>query len=359
MRGLDLRADREEYLDALLVTGTAFILAVAQWRHIVHFFDQYLLQNLQAEVGVLQGYPHWRFFQSRVLAPFLEHLIELTGVNLTSAHAVVAVFGLTGAGLALFYAAQAAAGQGAASQRVDGRQKAWTALLAMHVLFMALMSKPWLYIWDFVLLLTTAVFYLLVLTRAPWWAFLALLGVACFNHESAVFIGGYMMAKAVIDAWVEKRRPDWRWLASGLLGSVAAFAIIEFLRKMLLKEEVGYKIFRDIQKSSSTTFDAYFHIQVGENFGQFYDWITDPSLSLDLLIPVYLATVLGLTAVMVKRHGVRALSLAAFVLVQVLAVLALGLTNETRTLLHLIPFVALAGIWLKKPTAAAPGPFAP
>ncbi|MDZ5648556.1 hypothetical protein [Nitrospirillum sp. BR 11828] len=354
MRGFDLREEREEILDALLVTGTSFMLAVAQWRHVVHFFDQFLLQNLQAEVGVLHGYPHWRFFQSRVLAPVLEHLIELMGVPLTNAHATVAIFGLTGAGLALFYAAQAAGGPDS-----KGRQKAWTALLAMHVLFAALMAKPWLYIWDFVLLLTTAVFYLLVLTRAPWWAFLALLGVACFNHESAVFIGGYMVAKALVDAWVEKRRPDLRWLGAGVGGSVAAFAIIETLRRTLLKEEVGWKLFKEIQKSSSTTFDGYFHIQVGENFGQFYDWITDPSLSLELLIPVYLAIVLGMTALMVMRHGPRALALAAFVGVQVVAVLALGLTNETRTLLHLAPFVALAGIWLNKPTADAPGPFAP
>jgi hypothetical protein len=40
-----------------------------------------------------------------------------------------------------------------------------------------------------------AVFLLLVIRRAPWWSLLLLMGVAFLNHESALFIGVWMVAR--------------------------------------------------------------------------------------------------------------------------------------------------------------------
>lgn len=121
------------------------------------------------------------------------------GFNYLTTHMIVAVAALTACGVVMFYAGRA----------INGWQGGWSVLLAFQTLFLLMMSRPWLYIWDYFILLLGAIFLLLVIRRAPWSAFLLLMSWAFFNHESAVFIGVWMVAKAPIDAWVERRRPDW------------------------------------------------------------------------------------------------------------------------------------------------------
>ena len=93
-----------------------------------------------------------------------------------------------------------------------------------------MLARPWLYIWDYFVVLAGAVFLLLMIRRAPWWSFLLLMGVAFFNHESALFIGVWMVAKALADAWAQRRRPDWAMLGGGVLGSLGGIVLIEYLR---------------------------------------------------------------------------------------------------------------------------------
>jgi hypothetical protein len=126
---------------------------------------------------------------------------------------------------------------------VDGRQSGWSALLAFNDLFTLSMCRPWLYIWDYFVLLNAAVFMLLVIRRAHWWSFLLLMGVAFLNHESALFLGVWMVAQALTNAWAERRRPDWGMLGGGVVGSLGGILLIEFLRRLLLKQEIGLKLY--------------------------------------------------------------------------------------------------------------------
>lgn len=120
-----------------------------------------------------------------------------------------------------------------------------------------MMSRPWLYIWDYFILLVGAIFLLLVIRRAPWWAFLLLMSWTFFNHESALFIGVWMVAKALIDACAEGRRPDWGVLGGGVLGSLGGQALIEILRYSLLKREIGWEIFNDVGSGPTNELDAF------------------------------------------------------------------------------------------------------
>ena len=136
----------------LTLWAAAFVLSLAQWRHAAYFFGNCngpcdmsdVVRAVQAEVGVLQGYPHWRFFQSRLLGPWLEKSLNfLFGINFLVAHMIIAIAGLTFAGGVMFYAGRA----------IGGRQSGWSALLAFQTLFALMMSRPWLYIWDYFILL--------------------------------------------------------------------------------------------------------------------------------------------------------------------------------------------------------------
>jgi len=333
----------------LAIWTAAFVLSLAQWRHTAYFFGNCdasencdmsdIVRNIRAEVGVLEGYPYWRHFQSRLLGPWAEKSLNvLFGFNFLVAHMIIAIAVLTLCGVVMFYAGRA----------IGGRQSGWSALLAFQTLFTLMMSRPWLYIWDYFVLLVAAVFLLLVIRRAPWWSFLLLMSVAFFNHESAIFIGVWMAAQALADAWAERRRPDWRMLGGGVLGSLGGILLTEFLRTSLMKRELGWETFRDAGGGPTSQLDAYFHVQIAANFNDIYHWVTQPNFDLLFLIPVPLVMMLALAAILVARHGVKAAGLAVYAVAQVAALLAFGLRAETRDLLQLVPFLCLGGMLAAK-----------
>jgi hypothetical protein len=331
------------------VWPAAFALSLGQWRHTAYFFGNCdasalcdmsdVARAVQAELGVLAGYPHWRYFQSRLLGPWAENLLHiLFGFNFLVAHMIVAIVVSTLCGAAMFYAGHA----------IGGRQSGWSALFALQTLFALMMARPWLYIWDYFIVLTGTVFLLLVIRRAPWWAFLLLMSAAFFNHESALFIGVWMVAKALTDAWGERRAVDWRMLGGGVLGSLGGILLIEFLRRSLLNKEIGWEMFADVGKAPSSGFDAYFHVQITANLRDMYHWVTAPGFDLAFLIPLPLVVVLILAFIMVKRHGLKAAALAVYAVTQVAALLAFGMRSETRNLLQLLPFLCLGGMLAAK-----------
>jgi len=330
--------------DDIVMWAAAFVLSLAQWRHVTYFFGNSdmsdVIRAVRAERGVLEGLPHWRYFQSRLLGPGIEKFLNLTfGFNYLVAHMIVAIAALTACSIVMFEAGRA----------IGGRQSGWSAMLAFQTLFLLMMSRPWLYIWDYFILLVGAIFLLLVIRRAPWWAFLLLMSWAFFNHESALFIGVWMVAKALIDAWAEGRRPDWGMLGGGVLGSLGGQVLIEILRYSLLKREIGWELFADAPKASTIGLDAYFHVQLSANLHDMYQWVMHPNYDLLFLIILPLVMMLALAVILVVRHGLKAAALAVYALAQVAALLLLGLRAETRNLLQLVPFLCIGGMLAAKP----------
>jgi hypothetical protein len=273
--------------------------SLAQWSHAAFFFGNDVLRSVQAEQGVIDGFPHWRVFQSRVLGPWVEKIVSLPfGSDLLLGHIVVAVVMLTLCGAVMFYAGRA----------VGGRQAGWSSLLAFQVLFALVMARPWLYAWDYFVLLVAAAFLLLGIRRAPWWSFLLLMGVAFFNHESALFIGVWMVAKALADAWAERRLPDWQMLGGGVLGSVAGILLTEYLRSALLVREIGWEIFTDMGQRPTDSLEGYtyFHIQLFNNLSDIYQWMTHPTANLLFVKALPIVVALALAVSLVLRHGLKA-----------------------------------------------------
>jgi hypothetical protein len=331
---------RTSDLSWLAVWAASFVLSLAQWRHVVLFFGDDFLRNLQAEQGILDGYPHWRLVQARVLGPWLEECLRvLFGFEPRLGHAIIAVAVLTLSGVVMFQAGRA----------IGGRQEGWSALLAFHVLFSLTMTRPWLYIWDYFVLLVAAVFMLLIIRRAPWWSFLLLMSVAFFNHESALFIGVWMVANGLAAAWAN-RRPDWRMVGGGVLGSFGGILLVEYLRRSLLKEEIGWKIVGIEPPTSPKPY--YFFLHLFDTLNGIFQWMRDPRS--DLLFVLVLPTLplvlaLALAVILVIRHGIKAAPLAIYAVTTVTALLLFAVISETRALLELVPFLCLGGMLAAKP----------
>jgi hypothetical protein len=325
----------------LVVWAASFVLSVAQWHHVNLFFGRYLQSNLQAEQGILNGYPHWRVVQSRVLGPWLEKFLNLLfGFRLSVAHMIIAIATLTLCGVVMFHAGRA----------IGGRQRGWSALLAFQVLFTLMMARPWLYIYDYFVLLVAALFMLLLIHRAPWWSFLLLMSAAFFNHESALFIGVWMVTKALADAWAERRRPDWGMLGGGVLGSLGGILLIEYLRTSLLKGETGWELLGAKPPTTPLPLEGhYYFLRLPGNLNVIYYWMMHPRSDLLFVIPLPLVLALALAVILVMRHGVKAAPLAIYAVTTASALLLFGFIEEQRHLLELVPFLCLGGMLAAKP----------
>jgi hypothetical protein len=272
-----------------------------------------------------------------VLGPWLEELLRvLFGFRLSQAHVIIAVAILTLSGVVMFQAGRA----------IAERQGGWSALLAFHALFALLLSPPWLYIWDYFVLLAAAVFMLLVIRRAPWWSFLLLMSVAFFNHDSALFIGVWMVAQGLTAAWAKRRRPDWGMVVGGLLGSLGGSLLIEYLRRSLLKGETGW-LFVDTPTNPPAPY--YFLLRLPDNLNDIQEMMMHPNSNFLFVIPLPLVLALVLAVILIVRHGIKAAPLAIYAVTQVAALLLFAFIEETRDILQLVPFLCLGGMLAAKP----------
>ena len=328
----------------IAVWAASFVLSLAQWHHVVLFFGNDLLDSVQAEQGILDGYPHWRLVQARVLGPWLEKFLSLLfGLKLVLAHAILAIAILTLCGVVMFHAGQA----------IGGRQRGWSAFLAFHVLFALMIAPPWLYIYDYFVLLAGAVFMLLMIRQAPWWSFLLLMSVAFLNHEGALFIGVWMVAKALADAWADRRRPDWGMLGGGILGSLGGILLVEYLRTSLLKGEAGWE-FLGLKPPTDSLEPYYFFLRLPENLRDIVYAMMHPHSDLWFVRPLPLVLALALAVILVLRHGIKAAPLAIYAVTQVAALLLFAFISETRDFLELVPFLCLGGMLAAKPNWDCP-----
>jgi hypothetical protein len=326
----------------LVILAASFAFSLAQWSHVAFFFGRDFLSAIQAEQGILDGFPPWRVFQSRLLGPWIEKTVSLLfGFDLAIGHIVVAIIMMTLCGVVMFQAGRA----------IGGRRSGWSAFLAFQAFFALTMARPWLYIWDYFVLLAAALFMLLVIRRAPWWSFLLLMGVALFNHESALFIGVYMVADALIGAWAERRLPDWKMLGGGVLGNLGGILLIEFLRRTMLKREIGWQIYSDVGQRPRNPLEgySYFHVQLFDNLNGIYQWIAHPDGNLQLVKALPLALALAFAVMLVVRRGMKGAALATYAVVQVAMLLTFALTAEARTSLELVRFLCLGGMLAADP----------
>lgn len=157
-----------------------------------------------------------------------------------------------------------------------------------------------------------------------------------------------MVAQALADARANRRRPNWAMLGGGVLGSIGGELLTEYFRTTLLKREIGWEIFSDVGKGPTSPLDAYVHVQLFANLSNIFRWATQPNILLMYLVPLMLVVALALAAILLVRHGVKAIGLAAYIFAEVTALLAFGLLSETRDLLQLVPFLSLAGMLATK-----------
>ena len=243
-----LARHRRKAFDAGVVTvspspnpGVLFLLCVAVLS-VLEFRALDVIQgrNLPAEVavaaGVESGHPYWKAYQNRLLGPeMVGWTSRLTGLPAAAVY--------QGFCFGLLCAANAVGGcLFRHSRGLPG--PAWGYVVASAGLFVAFQDPEWLYLWDYVDLITMLLFaWAVVMGGWRAWQFGLLFLVELANREAAQFIALWLVLDAL--------RPDAgsgghpaRWVDLPRLGLGVVLGVVgtgwtHFVRNALCAGETG------------------------------------------------------------------------------------------------------------------------
>jgi len=138
-------------------------------------------------------------------------------------------------------------------------QSALLALTVFVACFALILSPPWLYSWDLIDVIVFILFVHLVLAgmSLPW--FIGLFAVAILNRDSALFVPLWLVLDPIVRFFCQrsyKLRPaavDYRQMLAGAACIVVGFLILESLKRNLIVEDLGPKLYPNV----ATYFGTY------------------------------------------------------------------------------------------------------
>ena len=312
----------------------AAFFALVQLRLVLLLFGGAYDASVAATLGVMQGRPHWRVYQSRVLGPALVDLLDWITRDDAIAYQLFSAIALTVAGYLAWRLGRQIGGTKAA---------ALLAFCLFQLGFAFLLTPPWLYAWDFIDVIVFLAFVDFVWTGRNWRWFAALFAVAIFNRESAEFIALWMMLEPLTRALharrgLAKKKPFVRAMSiAGFACFIAGLGIVEALRRALLIEEVGPKLF----PNSAAANGPDFHFKLFDNLRD----IGAAAGNLQNLVVVYFLIFLaGLIFLLAWRDPARWLGLALVHVALLVSILLFGAMFETRLYVEFIPIAIAAGV---------------
>jgi hypothetical protein len=298
-------------------------------------FKDYVRIASNPSLGVTTGHPLWKLFQSRVLGPYLIKALSFGSLEYYGEAYVC--FQIVTVAIAAFLCWRLGREYGGSDRSAS------LALMLFVMCFASLLSPPLLYSWDFIDIIVFLVFIDFVLSgrSLPW--FLGLFAIAIFNRDSAIFIALWLILDPLVRFFYQRRRKlpkkptlDWQRIIAGIICIGAALIILELLRRNLLVQEEGPKIF-----PGSTDAGNGYNSGLLRNI----EFLKHPLSDLRFWIVVpFLTIVTVLGAKLVRLDPQRYLAIYLIQLSMLVALVLFALLYEMRTLLILIPFVVISSV---------------
>jgi hypothetical protein len=327
----------------------AVFCALAQFRLIASILQFRYEASVEAAKGVVMGRPHWRIDQSRVLGPYVVEGLSHLVFDFLAAHVLFSIGALAVAGFLAWRLGAHLGGNDIAT--------ALLAFIVFQVAFAFLLGNRWLYVWDFIGVIVFLLFVDFVVSGKSWPWFVGLFAVAIFNRESAQFIALWMIVDPVA-RWIleklghsESAPRDWSMPIAGIGCAAAGFMIVAGLRRALLIEEMGPKIFADAPATSN----GMFQFRLLENLhligGAFMTSDYGVTFVTMAFIVLFLLGTVIVAACLAYLYPARLLGLSLTYIAMVMALLAFGALFETRIYVELIPLLVAGATLMVSPKA--------
>jgi hypothetical protein len=320
----------------------AVFLALVQFRVIAFILQQDYGRSVFASLGIVDGHPAWRLFQSRVLGPYLVLGLSYLLPSFPLAHVAYSIVAVAVAGYLAFRLGRVHGGD---------LKSALLTLILFEATFSYLLSQPWLYSWDYIEIIAFFVFVDFVLAARSWRWFAGLYLVAIFAHDYAQFIALWLVLDPLCRWGLGrlKRTPaaplDRAKLIAGLVLLPLGMAILESLRRTLMIQEMGPINFTDLGNRPPD--GTLFGIALFDNLrGAMGALLAIGNLSMPLVVPLFWILAVALAARLAWRFPIPLLGLALTYGAMAAAELMFAQLFETRTLVAFIPLVVGATLLL-------------
>ena len=319
----------------ILFLFVTVFLSFAQLRNILIVFGQRFANSVNSSQGIVEGLPHWRIFQSRVLGPFFIRGLELlTGLQFDKAY-MCAIFIF----LLIFYLVLL----NVAKDIWKSTAAAIATAMAAYALNSILMQGLWLYPWDCIDLTIYVLVTWIILTSRPLWLLAVVLAVEAFNREAGLIICAWLVFDAVVkffpgDARFPKLKIKISWKQLFVALGIALFTLIliETLRNTLLIRQIGPEIFHGVKKSY-----PFFGFQLPLNLEMLFLHLADKLKMLTIVFDLLILSIPVLTIRGLFCKDARVVRLSLLYLILWSSTMMFGFIYETRVWLFVVPYLCL------------------
>lgn len=286
--------------------------------------------SLQASQGVVDGLPHWRIYQSRVLGPYLVHGMA----HLLNLSAPVAYITL----IALLQFATKLVVISFGLGHARNKNLTFMMLISGSLLFAMLLTDTWLYPWDIIGFLLSTLFVVMVLRKAPWPWFILLAAVAFLNRDSGFFICAWLFIQGLLGYGEGggRKSPHIGMLAAALVMAGCGLAVMDWLRDHLLVREVGPELWGNTPDGGS-----WFHWKLSGNLEMLMLNLTLKSPKLPLLFYLFPLAGMAAAATLGIRHYPVHTALCLTYFINMVFIFLFSVMEEPRAMIEIIPFFSV------------------
>ena len=309
------------------------LLSLLEYRLMLLSHIRHLQDIVQASLGITLGEPHWRVYQNRLLGPFsVKYLSEFFQIAYIHMYMFVVIGLHVVKNLVFFYFV---------TQLTKNYQIAARYTLFFVATFLLLQDVSWLYLWDYLDIITYTFFIYGILSYKKTWYFWLVFAVALINKESALFITLWMM----LDALIAKKQTGYlsfqfTWsknlprLFSGLILFTAGVMFVEYVREALFVKSV----MGEGTQFTGIEHGKYAHVKFFQNIDNFVINLHSPTFLLNFLVDIFLFAIPLFIFFNIKKLNDATYKLSAIFLLIFTFIFVFGFTNETRVYNILIPF---------------------
>ncbi len=306
----------------LLITYTILIIfiSIAVYKVLmqIHAVNFELLSG--AAHGVLDGKPHWKAYQNRILGPYCVYFISMMGISYSSAMKIYILLMIILQNILFFSLIQK-------TRTSLGNSLAW---VIIYSFFFILVQHRWFYTWDNIDAIIFTLFTYGIFKSKPMCYFVILFCVGILNRETALFIALYI----AIDSFHFKSITKFYLISTKKLitgGCLILFGIIytKAIRDFLF---IGNPDAFSVKHHELMDNHIYFSKNIEELF---YNNI----FTVNIINSAFILGSIIYFMYSIKSYVDSQIKALLIYCVIVTNILIFGLINETRTYIILIPFI--------------------
>jgi hypothetical protein len=308
-------------------------LSMAQLKCIINNFDSYISNHIEATKGVLDGYPHWRIYQNRVIGPYTIALTQkVTGLNFERSYLL-----MTFVWLFLFYSTLTVVSFSLNFSILSTLTTALTAGFFNTVL----MQGVWLYPWDLIDLTIFTIYTWLIIKKKSINYFSLVTIFETFNREVSLLVAGWLLFDSLISIQpISKKFPKInihinrnQLIISILLIFFVGFTV-EVLRNFLLIQETGPLIFHDTNGPG-----GHFMIHIWSNIKFIYDSLLNMRPTITYCLLIFGLLILCINGM--RSTNIVIVKISMLYLILWVSTFTFGLIHEIRVWISFVPFIAI------------------